>query len=90
MLVEGEFKKGIILMIGEGKYDPQRVDYLGKVSDMNEEAKKEFLNILRRQYTEGIRDENERLRWFIKWYGSCKELQIDEDGFVKWVGEKLE
>lgn len=38
----GEFKKRIILMIGEGKYDPQRVEYLGKVSNMIEEAEKEF------------------------------------------------
>ena len=38
----GEFKKRIILMVGEGKYDAQRVEYLGKVNDMIEEAKKEF------------------------------------------------
>jgi len=40
--VLGEFEKRIILMIGEGKYDAQRVEYLGEVSDMIEEAKKEF------------------------------------------------
>ena len=38
----GEFQKRIILMIGEGKYDPQRVECLGRVSDMIEEGKKEF------------------------------------------------
>ena len=81
----GEFKKRIILMTGEGKYDPQRVEYLGKVSDMIEEAKKEFPFWIPRTQARAIyyaqkKEEHFPIRdteeiadklyeWFLKWFG---------------------
>ena len=81
--VEGEFKKRIILMIGEGKYDPQRVEYLGKVSDMIEEAGKEFpettiLEILKPivsdEVLQKVKSELYKYpQWFEKWLGKIEE-----------------
>ena len=82
----GEFQKRIILMIGEGRYSEERKQYLGRVADLIEEAGRQFVEILKRQREQNYRDENERLKWFIKWFAP-KELKVDEDGFVKWLGE---
>lgn len=83
----GEFEKRIMLMVGEGQYSKERIHYLGRVNDMLTEAKEEFLQILKNQQKLNVRDENERLKWFMKWF-SPSELEVDEDGFVKWSGKK--
>jgi len=40
--MKGEFERRLILMIGKGKYDSQRIRYLGEVADMVDKARKEF------------------------------------------------
>ena len=84
----GEFQKRIMLMIGEGAYSEERKQYLGRVVDLSEEMRKEFVEILKRQREQNCCDENERLKWFIKWLGGGTELKVDEDGFVRLFGEK--
>ena len=55
-----------------------------QIMKIADDARKELVTILKRQHDEGVRDANERLKWFIRWFNP-KELEIDEDGFVKWI-----